>query len=167
VETQLLVQLLSTSGGQVANAYSDSLGQVEFRSVSPGTYRVRVTGSDIEEAVSDAFNISPHEAQHIEIARVVLAIDPANPEALLVLASAQLAAGKREEALANARRVHALPHERYTSCHLLAARILELGGRGLEAAREYELFLQESPQSPHADQARKALVALRAKAESN
>ncbi len=95
-----------------------------------------------------------------------LALNPSNPEAMALLANCQLAGGHLDEAIATARRVHAIPHERFAVIHLIAAAALEKENNAKEASAEYELFLKEDPNSPRADQARKALKRLSAQAAS-
>ena len=86
--------------------------------------------------------------------------EQATPEELTLLAAAELLSGKYDEAVANARKVHAIPHKGYASAHYLAARALEAKNLSSEAAEEYEILLQEAPDDPNAVHAREALVRL-------
>lgn len=86
-----------------------------------------------------------------------LALAGNNPEALTILSDCELATGHYPEAIAHARRVHALPHKRLAVAHLIAAAAYEKQADAKEAAAEYEQFLKEDPQSPRAASARKAL----------
>src|SRR5688572_24840338 len=65
----LRVQLLTGSGIPTAEAYTDDLGSAEFR-VGPGTYRIRITGADIEETTSDIFTVYSRQGQHTEMISV-------------------------------------------------------------------------------------------------
>jgi tetratricopeptide (TPR) repeat protein len=93
-----------------------------------------------------------------------LASDPLDPQALTLMAQLQLLAGKTEAALANARKVHSVPHEGQAVAHYIAARALEARNLPQEAAAEYRLFLQEAPNSASAPKARAALDKLTTKA---
>ncbi|MBZ5567186.1 MAG: tetratricopeptide repeat protein [Acidobacteriia bacterium] len=91
-----------------------------------------------------------------------LALDPNNVEALTILSDCDVATGKYDEAIANVRRVHSAPHEHYAVVHLIAAVALEKQNHPQRASAEYELFLQEDPESPRAAAARRALDRLAA-----
>jgi tetratricopeptide (TPR) repeat protein len=93
-----------------------------------------------------------------------LQVDPDNPDALVLLARAQLSNGHYEAALVTARQVDARPHARYALIHYLAARALEAEKRAAEAAAELRVFLKEEPQGVRADAARKELNDLEATA---
>lgn len=92
-----------------------------------------------------------------------LTSDPLDPQALTLMAQLQLLAGKTEDALANARKVHSVPHEGQAVAHFIAARALEARNLNDEAASEYRMFLQEAPNSASAPKARAALEKLTAK----
>jgi Flp pilus assembly protein TadD len=51
------VQLFSGVGVPVAETFTDGSGQARFPSVSPGNYRVRVSGNEIEDTDSESFTI--------------------------------------------------------------------------------------------------------------
>jgi len=89
-----------------------------------------------------------------------LQLDPENPDALVLLARAQIMNGHYEAALATARQVNSRPHGHYALIHYLAARALEAEKRASEAAAELRVFLQEEPQGVRADAARKELSEL-------
>ncbi len=90
----------------------------------------------------------------------VLAIDPNNVEALLLMSNSLLASGSLEQAILYARKIHTLPHERFAIAHMVAARALEATHQRDQAIQEYELFLKEAPNSSVAGGARQALVRL-------
>ena len=92
-----------------------------------------------------------------------LAGDPLDAQALTVLAQVQLLLQKPLEAVATAIRVHALPHQQFVACHLIAARAYELLNKETDAMAEYTIFLKESPQNPNAPKVRAALDALKAR----
>lgn len=86
-----------------------------------------------------------------------LSTNPANVEALLFIAKSQIHLGKREQALANARRVHDFPHEKYSICHVLAGSLSEELNHPEEALAQYRLFLSETPNSASAQRVREAI----------
>lgn len=89
-----------------------------------------------------------------------VSMNPTNPEALLMLSKAQALGGKLDEALANCRKVHALPHKEQAQAHLLAARILHRRKLAKDALREYTLFLDEAPNDPNAPEAKRMVKTL-------
>jgi Tfp pilus assembly protein PilF len=89
-----------------------------------------------------------------------LTIDPDNVEALSYVAELNFAQGQYDKAVAAARKAHGMPHKNYAVVHFTAARAFEHEGRIADAMAELQLFLQEAPDSPRADMARKALVAM-------
>ena len=66
------VQLLSTTGVPVTETFSRSEGMAEFHAVSPGTYRIRVSGPEIETTTGDSFQLMNGEGLHMEYVRVPL-----------------------------------------------------------------------------------------------
>jgi tetratricopeptide (TPR) repeat protein len=68
----LRVQLTTGLGTLVAESMTDTSGQVRFYNVTPGTYRIKVSGVGIEDAESDIFeilDIDPISFQHLEVTR--------------------------------------------------------------------------------------------------
>jgi len=86
-----------------------------------------------------------------------VANDPLNPEALSRLAYNELLVGNLDKAIADAHKVHSLPHSGYEASHLIAARALRKKQMPSEAIAEYKLFLSEAPSSPTAQKARQEL----------
>ena len=104
-----------------------------------------------------------HEKKLPEAAALLdkaLAIEPDNVEALSYSAEMYFAQGQYDLAIAAARKVHGLPHKNFPNVHFTAASAFEREDRIADAIAELQLFLQEAPQSPRADTARKALVAM-------
>jgi tetratricopeptide (TPR) repeat protein len=89
-----------------------------------------------------------------------LALDPMNVEAMVLMQASQLATGGLDQAVAYAHRVHSLPHEKFAISHIIAARALEQSNRGADAILEYQLYVQEAPQSSLAPGARSAIARL-------
>jgi tetratricopeptide (TPR) repeat protein len=91
------------------------------------------------------------------------AADANNPEAFSLLANVELANKQYDDAVANCRKVHAMPdHQRYAVVHYLAARAFEHENKLQDAAAELRTFLQEEPSGARADAARKELAAVQA-----
>jgi outer membrane protein assembly factor BamD (BamD/ComL family) len=89
-----------------------------------------------------------------------VALDPNNVEALSYLAQVDVDQGQFDLAIAAVHKVHSLPHQQFGIVHYTAARAYENEGRIADAIAELQLFLQEAPQSPRAETARKAIAAL-------
>lgn len=101
----------------------------------------------------------------VRLANRSLALNPSQPEALLLLADSELALGQYASALVHARKIHDLAHERYAVAHVIAATALEKEQKPNEAIAEYETFLKEDPTSPRAPAVRQALGRLSAQAK--
>ena len=86
-----------------------------------------------------------------------VANDPLNPEALSRLAYNELLVGNLDKAIADAHKVHSLPHSGFEASHLIAARALRKKQMPSEAIAEYKVFLSEAPSSPTAEKARQEL----------
>ncbi len=89
-----------------------------------------------------------------------LKLDPTNVEALFYLAQLDLVQGQYDLAEATAHKVHGLQHKNFSTVHFTAASAYEHQGRTNEAIMELQTFLQESPQGPNAEAARKAIAGL-------
>ena len=89
-----------------------------------------------------------------------ISLDPRDPDALAVLANLDLSTGRLDDAIANAQKVHSLPHPNLPAAHLIAAIALEKKALYPEAAAEYRQFLQEAPTSKSADRVRAQLDAI-------
>jgi tetratricopeptide (TPR) repeat protein len=88
--------------------------------------------------------------------------DPSNPETLMLLANVELLDRHFDEAIANCRKVHLLPHGSETLVHYIAARALMHENRRDEAMSELRTFLVEEPSGPRADAVRAELGQLQA-----
>lgn len=89
-----------------------------------------------------------------------LKIDPNNVEALTYLSQIDLAQGQYDLAITAAHKAHGLSHKNFAIVHFTAASAFERQGQINDAIAELETFLQESPQGPNADAARKAITGL-------
>jgi Tfp pilus assembly protein PilF len=70
ISTAAQVQLLSGMGSAITETFTNADGRVEFNDISPGIYRIKVSGADIETTTSDAFDIGDNDRTHSEIVRV-------------------------------------------------------------------------------------------------
>ena len=89
-----------------------------------------------------------------------ISLNPHYAEALAVLANLDLNMGKLDDAIANAQKVHSLPHVNLPAAHLIAAVALEKKQLYPEAAAEYRQFLEEAPASASANQLRAHMAAI-------
>ena len=89
--------------------------------------------------------------------------NPSDPEGLALLSKVQLARGEMDDAIANAQKVHALPHQRYAFVHFIAASAFQAKGQEQDAIREYKTFLKEAPNHSNAPEARAAIQTLQAR----
>ncbi len=87
-------------------------------------------------------------------------LEPSNAWALSSLALTYFVMGRFDSAVLYARKVHAVPHQRYTVAHLIAGNSFEASGHREEAAGEYRLYLAEDPAGAQAAMARQALARL-------
>lgn len=60
------VELISSSGIPITQAFTHGDGRADFRDITEGTYRVRVSGSDYVTITSDPFTILHNEHLHNE-----------------------------------------------------------------------------------------------------
>jgi len=105
------------------------------------------------------------ERNYAEVDRLLtryVSMVPTSAEALMMLARAQVAAGKLDAALENCRRVHDLPHKDQPRAHLLAGRILTHRKQPEDALRELRVFIEEAPNDPNAPEAFRMMQSLRA-----
>jgi len=95
-----------------------------------------------------------------------LSFNPLDPEGLTLLAREELLSGQFEKALANARKVHTLPHDHFPDSHLIAGDALQRLNQPAEAVKEYELYLKEDPDASNAAQVRAAMAQLSARIQT-
>ena len=86
--------------------------------------------------------------------------EPLNVWALSSASNAELLIHKYSDAIAHARKAHSVPHMGLAGVHIVAALALEATREPLEAAKEYQLYLDEDPKGRDADRARKAITRL-------
>jgi tetratricopeptide (TPR) repeat protein len=66
VDRRLRVQLLDAFESYMGEAYCDDQGQAVFPRLQPGSYRLRVSGMNVEETTSPTFTLGRNEGQHFE-----------------------------------------------------------------------------------------------------
>jgi tetratricopeptide (TPR) repeat protein len=64
------VELHAASGGIVSQSFTDSLGQVRFQGIAPGSYVVAIKGADVKETSSDMITIESYDGYHTEYIHV-------------------------------------------------------------------------------------------------
>jgi tetratricopeptide (TPR) repeat protein len=89
--------------------------------------------------------------------------DPTNVETLMLLAEAQLLNKHHDAAVATARTVHSLPHQKFAVVHYIAARAFEHEHRLQDALVELQMFLTEEPQGARADHVRDEIARLKSR----
>ncbi len=89
-----------------------------------------------------------------------IATDPTNLEALALLSRVDFMQARYDQAIADAHKVHAMPHENYAMVHFTAAGAFEREGRIADAIAELQTFLHEQPKGPRADAVRKLIPQL-------
>src|SRR5258706_3928788 len=99
------------------------------------------------------FGRPDYRAAEDELTKAV-STDPNNVTALSLLATAQLQNHEYEQAVANARKVHALMHIGFGGVHLVAGNALEVLQRPAEAVEEYRLYVAETPNGPNTERYR-------------
>ena len=89
-----------------------------------------------------------------------VAVEPTNPQNLMLLANAELLAGHFAAAITHCRKVHALPHAGQALAHYIAARALQHENEPAAALAEFQNFLEEEPAGPDSETARREMAAL-------
>jgi tetratricopeptide (TPR) repeat protein len=106
-------------------------------------------------------NKQPAEAQ--KLIEKGLTANPNDVEGLFLLATSQAMQGNWDQALINARKVHAGEHKRFPDVHMIAAQGLAAQNQPKLAIEEYELYLKEYPDSPNAALVRQNMAQLQSK----
>lgn len=86
--------------------------------------------------------------------------DPTNVEALALRVRVDFMQGQDPQAVADAQRVHEMPHQGYATVHYTAAGALQRLNRIPEMVAQLQLFLQEDPSNPRADYVRQTIAEL-------
>jgi tetratricopeptide (TPR) repeat protein len=92
-----------------------------------------------------------------------VAFNPSLPAAVALLTTTEFANKEYDKALADVERTHALRnHEEYAEVHVMAGRVLRMQNHPDAAIAQFQLFLNEKPESPEAESVRQSIAALRA-----
>jgi tetratricopeptide (TPR) repeat protein len=92
-----------------------------------------------------------------------MAVNPSMPDALALLATTEFANKEYDKALADVQRTHALRnHEPFAEVHIMAGKVLRMQNHPEEAIAQFQLFLQEKPDSPEGESVRAAIASLQA-----
>jgi len=95
-----------------------------------------------------------------ELLKKALTVQAPDAATLTMLAITEIQDGKTDDALRDAQKVHALPHDGFAVVHYIAGEALEEKHQYAEAAAEYNLYLKEAPAGPDAAQVKSALQRL-------
>jgi lipopolysaccharide biosynthesis regulator YciM len=110
------------------------------------------------------------KANHLNAAVTLLnkaaTADPIRVEAISLLAQAEFAQGHYDAAIADARKAHQLPHQRFAIVHYTAASAFEKENSIPDAIAELQVFLQEEPQGARSDVVRKVLATMQGQVQT-
>lgn len=146
--------VLYLKAGLKPKAYSEFSKAVEFDpKFAPGyVNRAKVSLADMNYAAAE-----PELKKALEV-------DPSALNAMVLLCSTQFARQEYADALLTARHVHQLTHDpQYADVHLVAGEILVSEGKAREAAAEYQMFIDESPNDPRLPKVKSLVIRLAAK----
>jgi tetratricopeptide (TPR) repeat protein len=135
---------------QVDAARESFTKAVELNPDFPAAYRnlARISFAQRNYEEADTFLVKSLEGE------------PLNVWALSSASNAELLIHKYGDAIAHARKAHAVPHQGLAGVHIVAALALEATQQPLEAVKEYQLYLDEDAKGRDADRARKAITRL-------
>jgi Tfp pilus assembly protein PilF len=125
--------------------------------------------------VNDSFVPALVSLAHLEVAdhkpeqaRALLdkavSTDPTNVEALALRVRVAFLQGQDQQAIADAQKVHGMPHQDYATVHYTAAAAFQRLNRIPEMLTELQTFLQEDPKNPRADYVRQTIAELQGQA---
>ncbi|HXY25463.1 MAG TPA: tetratricopeptide repeat protein [Candidatus Acidoferrum sp.] len=123
---------------------------------------LKINGNFAPALVSLAhLEVADHKPQPARalLDKAVLA-DPNNVEALALRARVDFMQGQDQQAIADAQRVHEMPHQGYATVHYTAAGALQRLNRIPEMVAQLKLFLQEDPTNPRAEYVRQTIAEL-------
>jgi Tfp pilus assembly protein PilF len=156
---------------QYASAYYN-LSAAYFRLGKSDTQRdalrkaLKVNDSFVPALVSLAhLEVADHKPEQ---ARALLdkavSTDPTNVEALALRVRVAFLQGQDQQAIADAQKVHGMPHQDYATVHYTAAAAFQRLNRIPEMLTELQTFLQEDPKNPRADYVRQTIAELQGQA---
>lgn len=89
-----------------------------------------------------------------------LSAEPINVEALALRVRVDFMQGLDQQAVADAQKVHDMPHSGYATVHYTAAAAFQRLNRISDMLAQLQLFLQEDPKNPRADYVRQTIAEL-------
>jgi len=101
-----------------------------------------------------------HPEQALPLLDKALGAEPTHVEALALRVRVDFMQGQDQQAIADAQKVHSLPHQGYATVHYTAAAAYQRLNRILEMVAELKTFLQEDPTNPQADYVRRTIAEL-------
>ena len=153
---------------QYASAYYN-LSVADFRLKKPDAQRdallkaLQINPNFVPALVSLAhLDVAGHELQQARLSLdKAISADPTNVEALALRVRVDFMQGQYQQAVADAQRVHQLPHQGYATVHYTAAAALQQLNRIPEMLAQVQLLRQEDPSNPRADYIRKTIAELK------
>lgn len=155
----------ATDYPRYARAY-DMLGVISMRQLDRGKAREFFTKSiSVDEAFFPAYvdlaRLDVQDKRYAESESLLtkaISLNPTKPDAIALLATTEFANKEYEKALADVDRAHALPdHQQFAEIHVMAGKVLRMQNRSAEAIVQFQLFLQEKPNSPEAQSVRQEI----------
>jgi Tfp pilus assembly protein PilF len=121
--------------------------------------------------INDGFVPALVSLAHLEVAehkpdqaRILLdkavSADPTNIEALALRVRVDFLQGQDQQAIADAQKVHEMPHSGYANVHYTAAASYQRLNQIPQMLAQLQLFLQEDPKNPRADYVRQTIKEL-------
>ncbi len=154
---------------QYASAFYN-LSVAESRMEKPDAQRnalqsaVKINDSFVPALVSLAhLDVADHKPDQARLRLdKALTADPTNVEALALRVRVDFMLNQDQQAIADAQKVHNMPHTGYATVHYTAAASYQRLNQISQMLEQLRLFLQEDPQNPRADYVRKTIAELQA-----
>ncbi len=130
---------------------------------------LKVNGSFVPALVGLAhLEVADHKQEQ---ARALLdkavSTDATNVEALALRVRVDFLQGQDQQAIADAHKVHGMPHQGFATVHYTAAAAFQRLNRIPEMLAQRQLFLQEDPKKPRADYIRQTIAELQVQSHSH
>jgi tetratricopeptide (TPR) repeat protein len=153
---------------QYASAYYN-LSAAYFHLTKPDAQRdallkaLSINGNFVPALVSLAhLDVADHKPDQARSSLdKAISAEPTNVEALALRVRVDFMQGQYQQAVADAQRVHEMPHQGYATVHYTAAGALQQLNRIPEMIAQLELLLQEDPSNPRADYIRQTIAELK------
>ncbi|HTU35734.1 MAG TPA: tetratricopeptide repeat protein [Candidatus Acidoferrum sp.] len=95
-----------------------------------------------------------------ELLDTAIAADPTNVDGLALLVRVDFVQGRYTQAIADAQKVHSLPHQGYATVHYTAAAAYQQLNEIPQTIEQLKIYLKEDPTSPSAAYVRKTIADL-------